>query len=616
MKKKTAARVHWLRRIAINKRLNGCLFLIIFVPICSVCIFSYHTTFQDAKEKISFFSSEIISKTSESIEQMAETLESISIDIAYNDTLQDTLLQYDTLSEFERYQREMEMTSICTKKLMQHASVTDVLALTEDQEPFRCYGDMSFRFRPSLFSLQQIHEKMEGRQAASIYYPVNRSFENRIFPEAEFDRGNGFVLCRKIKRAENGAEIGTLLIRVDESQLQQEYSRLNLGEGSEFVIVNGEGQIFSSSSGDEPGTVCPELLDGRTADGRLKGVKIKWKGKECLGLSRPIEGTDWTVWGLIPYSFINRSSRMLGISIVWIGLACIALASSIASALSRSIGIPLKRLECAMESVVRGEFNDSQLWDDAPDELGSLSRKFVHMVREQELQVERLIEEEKHKRSFEIQALQRQVNPHFMSNTLNTIAYLAHLQGTENIEKVTLALIHLMLASSGKNESFITVEQELSYVADYLYIQEFRFGNLVQVEYKIEPEIRQALLPCFLLQPIVENALLHGIRDMEIGGKITIQGERQGNSLLFVITDNGVGMDREQIAKALREGPEDRSSHFSAIGIRNINDRIHLLFGDAYGLLIESEVGRMTSVRVTLPCLQKEKKDENLKRGI
>ena len=106
MKKKTAARVHWLRRIAINKRLNGCLFLIIFVPICSVCIFSYHTTFQDAKEKISFFSSEIISKTSESIEQMAETLESISIDIAYNDTLQDTLLQYDTLSEFERYQRE------------------------------------------------------------------------------------------------------------------------------------------------------------------------------------------------------------------------------------------------------------------------------------------------------------------------------------------------------------------------------------------------------------------------------------------------------------------------------------------------------------------------------
>lgn len=132
----------------------------------------------------------------------------------------------------------------------------------------------------------------------------------------------------------------------------------------------------------------------------------------------------------------------------------------------------------------------------------------------------------------------------------------------------------------------------------------------MHVEYKIEPEIRQALLPCFLLQPIVENALLHGIRDMEIGGTITIQGERQGNSLLFVITDNGVGMDREQIAKALREGPEDRSSHFSAIGIRNINDRIHLLFGDAYGLLIESEVGRMTSVRVTLPFLQKEKKDE------
>ena len=153
MKRISFMLIKWIRHITIQKRLNICLFLIIFIPMFSICVFAYHKTFHDSKEKISFFSSEIIMKASENIQQMVESLENNSIDIAYNDILQDTLLKYDTLSEFERFQREIEMTNICTKKFIQNSIVTDVLALTSRQEPLRCYGDTSFRLRPSLLSL-------------------------------------------------------------------------------------------------------------------------------------------------------------------------------------------------------------------------------------------------------------------------------------------------------------------------------------------------------------------------------------------------------------------------------------------------------------------------------
>lgn len=610
MKRISFMLIKWIRHITIQKRLNICLFLIIFIPMFSICVFAYHKTFHDSKEKISFFSSEIIMKASENIQQMVESLENNSIDIAYNDILQDTLLRYDTLSEFERFQREIEMTNICTKKFIQNSIVTDVLALTSRQEPLRCYGDTSFRLRPSLLSLQQIEAKMQTLQVSSVYYPVNQFFEQRISPGINYNRGDGFALCREIKQPEDGKKIGTLIMRIDDKQLQYKYINLNLGNGSEFMIVNADGQIISSSIGEAPGTLRSEFLLEYGVN-TLAGTKtLSFDGKDYLGVFHPIEGTDWTLWGLIPYEYINDSSQKMGLSILGIGLICTGLAFFIAGVLSKSVKQPLKKLDKAMESVVIGGFDDSKLWDNAPDELGKLSRKFVHMTRELETQVQRLIEEERQKRAFEIQALQRQVNPHFMSNTLNTIAYLARIQGAENIEKVTLALINLMLASSGKDGSLITVDQEVSYIKDYLYIQDFRFGNIVEVGYQIAPEIRRALIPCFLLQPIVENALLHGIRDMKVGGRLLIEGNRREDTLLFSVTDNGIGMSTEQIQKALYEGPDDSSSHFSAIGIRNINDRIRLLFGDDYGLSIESVVGQMTRVQVKLPWIQQEEKNE------
>ena len=162
MKKKTAARVHCFRRIAINKRLNGCLFLIILVPICSVCIFSITQPSRMPKKKSASSLRKSFPRQVKALSRWQKRWRASALTSPTTTRCRIRFCNMNTLSEFERYQREMEMTSICTKKLMQHASVTDVLALTEDQEPFRCYGDMSFRFRPSSSLCSRSMKKWRG----------------------------------------------------------------------------------------------------------------------------------------------------------------------------------------------------------------------------------------------------------------------------------------------------------------------------------------------------------------------------------------------------------------------------------------------------------------------
>lgn len=197
-----------------------------------------------------------------------------------------------------------------------------------------------------------------------------------------------------------------------------------------------------------------------------------------------------------------------------------------------------------------------------------------------------------------------------MLNTLNTIAYLARIQGVDNIEKVTNALINLLIASSGKESSLIPVSKEISYIRDYINIQEFKFGYPLEVRYDIDEEIKDYLVPCFILQPIVENALVHGISDMEVGGIINIIGKKNDRQLHFIIMDNGAGISEEKIQKLLKPETEERKSHLSGIGIKNVNDRIQLLFGSEYGLTINSIKNEMTEVIIKLPILYSEEDND------
>lgn len=215
--------------------------------------------------------------------------------------------------------------------------------------------------------------------------------------------------------------------------------------------------------------------------------------------------------------------------------------------------------------------------------------------------MDKKILDEKTKQELQYQILQSQINPHFMYNTLNTIKWMATIQGADGIADVSVALSHL-LKNVAHSETIIRLREELSLVDDYFTIMQYRYGGNIRLIKDIQDEsLLDCYIPLFTLQPIVENAIFHGI---EPKGKGTIQIviARKVDDMELSVTDDGVGMDEAAIHKVLFEPSDDPQEFFRHIGISNVNQRLKLTYGEAYGITITSEPGTYTTMRIILPA--------------
>ena len=220
--------------------------------------------------------------------------------------------------------------------------------------------------------------------------------------------------------------------------------------------------------------------------------------------------------------------------------------------------------------------------------------------------MERIRGDEKEKRKLEIQALQAQINPHFLSNTLNTVSYIAKMKREETIEVLINATIGLLCDSMKNDDSMHTVEDEIRLIRNYITIQDYRLLGKFTVDIQIEEGIRSCMIPRFILQPVVENSIIHGIEPANRRGVISIKGSRRENHIFFTITDNGIGIESDRIEKVISEPSNQEKARFSGIGIGNVDRRIRLMMGEEYGLIMKSEKNIFTTTEIRLPVLRKE----------
>lgn len=235
----------------------------------------------------------------------------------------------------------------------------------------------------------------------------------------------------------------------------------------------------------------------------------------------------------------------------------------------------------------------------ANDEIGTLARQFQNMLERIRQLLTEVKEKETRKREAEISALQYQMNPHFLYNSLNTIKFLATLQKSDNIAAVTEALSSLMHISM-KSDPFICIKDDIEFLNSYLLIQNYRDMGFYQHEIEAEPGLSGFMLPKLLTQPLVENALKHGLSQKPSGGVIHVSYFREDQKLIIRVSDNGIGMSEKKIEKILSCNQSINAGH---IGIYNIQERIHLYFGDEYGIQVQSQENLYTRFEVTLPLL-------------
>jgi len=299
-----------------------------------------------------------------------------------------------------------------------------------------------------------------------------------------------------------------------------------------------------------------------------------------------------------------------------VGLIFAAVMFSVVAAwsLSRSIYIPIKKLHDVTATITKNDLQ-ALVTSDNVDEITELGMSFNIMIGKIKELLDSKIKEQENLKKAELRALQAQINPHFLYNTLDTIIWMAEAKKTEQVVEIVSALSSFFRISLSKGADWITIGEEVERTRSYLTIQKMRYRDILDFKIEVDEEVSRNTVLKLILQPLVENALYHGIKNKRQGGTISVRAKRKGeNEVLLEVEDDGIGFTADKLAQ-LRSELEDDSGDIkmeSGFGIGNVNRRIRLYYGKQYGLTVRSEYNTGSCVTLIIPAIMEEPVAETL----
>ncbi len=376
-------------------------------------------------------------------------------------------------------------------------------------------------------------------------------------------------------------------------------------DDSTYVIVSKEGQVVTASYNWDQSSLTPAKLE--QIRGAREGHFIdQVSGRKMMVTYASVGDTGWKAIQEIPYSKVTANYERIFKFVLFATIAVIVVFLLLSFYLVHSLTRPIHVLVRKMSLVMEGELN-AKIGTSKIAEMAALGRTFNHMLDQIKLLLRQREEQEQTKRKAEFAALQSQINPHFLINTLNAIKLMALISKADNIRNMTNALMRLVSSAFNRGGVLIRFSDEIANLKHYLYIMEIRYGNKFEVEWQIDPQAESKYLLKLLLQPILENSIVHGMAGKETRGKIVIQARMHEGSLHIDISDNGEGMTEEQ----LEEFRTRRSPHtFTGMGVANVHHRIQLHHGEDYGIILTVNEPKGTKVSMKIPIIHRDQEEE------
>lgn len=402
----------------------------------------------------------------------------------------------------------------------------------------------------------------------------------------------------------NYAEYGVFVLSVTEESLLRIY-RDSIGEDATFFILDQEGRYITHSQRDLVGERADEALIKELSDSKNTPDKSTIYSDETLTSIKYLENPGWTVVMQVSVQSLFKDVRGLSQTILLMTLLLLGLSIVVAVWISRRIARPLILLNHRLQNYkLSGGGRKDNSEKRKVNELVLLTTEYEQMVFKLESTIHELVRNQEEKRVAEWNALQAQINPHFLYNTLNSIKCLVWINKTEYIEPTINALVKLLQMTIQRSEDEITLREEMTCLEHYVYIQEIRLSRKVIFRAFVDEELWNSRLPKLLLQPIVENAIFHGIERKPEDGEvamITLYAASYLDDMRIEITDNGIGMDVAKLQEPTEDEPKRDQHQFSGIGMKNVHERLQMNYGRYYGLSVSSIVGQGTTVTLTLP---------------
>lgn len=414
---------------------------------------------------------------------------------------------------------------------------------------------------------------------------------------------NGISFKKNIIGYNDGVILGVIYININEEIISNNYSQLHYGKKGSYFIVNETGNIVSSQNKSEIfKNISNESYFIQAKKTVLGDQIVQIQGEKYLVTSKYFKRMHWIVMGIIPLDEITADNDKVSFIVYLAGLICVLLAVLSSIYLSRSISMPLVKLSKSIKKMGLGDFNVT-LVPKGNDEVGVLSSRFNIMAKQISELIDQVYEEQKKKRQYELLALQAQIHPHFLYNTLDSVCSLVQMNRNEDAFQMVKALARFYRIVLSKGKNIISIREELQIAENYLMIQKFRYQDKFDYNINVDPQLLNNQVISLSIQPILENCLYHGIRNIRRKGWIAIEGYQEGETVVLSVSDDGVGMSEADIAIIFAN--EETLSGQRSFGIRSVSDRIKLYFGQEYGIRIFSTIGHGTRVEIILPVFQK-----------
>ena len=398
-------------------------------------------------------------------------------------------------------------------------------------------------------------------------------------------------------------EQGILLIDIRYSSIQQILENITLGNQGYLYLISSGGQLIYHPKMQliETGQAAENIA---AAIGYRDGSYREKYAGEMRDISvKSVGYTGWKLLSVTPEKGLPLSNLKMRLFVVFVVASFLLVLVLINAFISSRITNPIQQLEKMVNAIEAGEL-DQEVDIGGSYEIQHLGRSIGDMAHRIKELMEDIVAEHESKRKSEFDTLQSQINPHFLYNTLDIIVWMIENEQKQEAVKVVTALARFFRISLSKGKSIIPVKDELEHVRNYLMIQQRRFKNKFTYEIEADKEVLNLASLKLMLQPLVENAIYHGMEFMDGDGEIHVKAWKEKEDLWREIQDNGLGMTQERVKNLLSEKTHVSSKRGSGIGVKNVNERIRLYFGDDYGLVIESEPDEGTIIKIHLPAVE------------
>ena len=574
------------RRTSIQNLIAISFSVLIVIIIITVAFIFFSVTSESIEENTNEYVYQLVTQINYDIEYYHENIENTIITLKADDEVNQYFTDKDTSSSFN-----LNLSHKLNNYMLSRNDISNIFLVRNNGDILNNYGN--YQIKDNAYG--NISSYLNNSNSISI---SGSHIQNIIIGEYKW------VVTFSIPViSTDGNTEGFILVDLNFNLIEDMLDNLSLGEKGYMFIVDNQGNIIyhpkyeliNSGITSENISLILDSKDGQVSDNdedRNKNYIVS-----------TTEYSDWKVVGTIYDDEVNKYDELLRkIFFIVIGLA-VAIATLLSIFISRSFLHPLKTLVDGMHVFKHGDL-DTQIMIQSNNEIGELAEEFNDMTHRIKNLIETNVEAEASKRRLELKALQSQINPHFLFNTLDSIIWMAEAGNNAEVVTMTSSLAKLFRISINKGFEFIPLKKEIEHVESYLQIQKIRYGSKFDYSIKVDQSLYNYAVIKLIIQPIVENAIYHGIKQMAGQGFIEINVTETADTIIISVSDNGIGMNEETLKKISSDFKFKTKD--TGIGISNVNKRITLYYGENYGLQVESEIAEGTTVKITIPKITME----------